>query len=216
VRTFIHHEFSELIRIDSDAGRIYETPTGTRYPSITTVTGLLSKDAIIEWRKRVGEQEANRISKRASDRGTAIHTLCEDYLRGKELNINPFDYDMFKSMKPHLDKIDNIHALESKLYSDHLAVAGTVDCIGEYDGKFAVIDFKTSSKVKEKSDISNYFMQTSAYAVAFEERTGIPVSKMIIIMGVDNSEPLLFVEKRDNWIYSFIQLREEYRKWKRF
>ena len=168
----------------------------------------------MEWRERVGEQEANRVSTRASNRGTRIHKLCEDYLKDIPNEPNMFDLEMYKSLVPHLDRINNIHALESKLYSDHLQVAGTVDCVAEYDGKLAVIDFKTASRVKEKSEILNYFMQTSAYAVAFEERTGIPVSRMIVIMGVDDNEPLLFVEKRDNWIDSFIQLREDYRKWK--
>lgn len=214
MKNFIHHEFGELKRIDSDAGRVYETPTGLRYPSVTAVTGLLSKDSIMEWRKQVGEEAANTISQRASKRGTAIHTLCEDYLNGKTLNVSPFDHEMFTSIKPHLDAVDNIHALESKLYSDHLQVAGTVDCIGEYEGRLSVIDFKTSSKVKSSEDISNYFMQCSAYAVAFEERTGIPVSRLTIIMGVDDHDPLIFTEKRDRWIDSFIKLRSDYRNWK--
>jgi len=214
MKNFIHHEFEELKRIDSDAGRVYETPTGLRYPSVTAVTGMLGKDSIMEWRKRVGEEEANRISQKASKRGTAIHALCEDYLYGKELNINPFDHEMFSSIKPHLDAIDNIHALESKLYSNHLSVAGTVDCIGEYEGRLSVIDFKTSSRVKSSDDISNYFMQCSAYAVAFEERTGIPVSRLTIIMGVDDHDALIFTEKRDRWIDSFIKLRSDYFNWK--
>ena len=214
MKNFIHHNFQDLKRIDSEAGRVYETPSGKRYPSVTAVTGLQNIKSIMEWRERVGEQEANRVSTRASNRGTRIHKLCEDYLKGIPNEPNMFDLEMYKSLVPHLDRINNIHALESKLYSDHLQVAGTVDCVAEYDGKLAVIDFKTASRVKEKSEILNYFMQTSAYAVAFEERTGIPVSRMIVIMGVDDNEPLLFVEKRDNWIDSFIQLREDYRKWK--
>jgi len=214
MRNFIHHDFGELKQINSEAGRVYETPTGLRYPSVTAVTGLLGKDAIIEWRKRVGEAEANRISQRASKRGTAIHSLCENYLLSEPLNISPFDHELFQSIRPHLDAIDNVHALESKLYSNHLAVAGTVDCIAEYEGRLAVIDFKTSSRVKSAEEISNYFMQCSAYAVAFEERTGIPVPRLTIIMGVDNEEPLIFHEKRDRWIDKFIQLRSDYRNWK--
>lgn len=214
MRNFIHHEFGDLKQINSEAGRVYETPTGLRYPSVTAVTGLLNKDSIIEWRKRVGDAEANRISQRASKRGTAIHALCEDYLHGKELNINPFDHEMFSSIRPHLDAINNVHALESRLYSDHLTVAGTVDCIAEYEGRLSIIDFKTSSRVKSAEEISNYFMQCSAYAVAFEERTAIPVSRLTIIMGVDDHKALVFHEKRDNWIDKFIKLRSDYRKWK--
>lgn len=121
---------------------------------------------------------------------------------------------MWKSIQPHLDCINNIHALEDKLFSDYLEVAGTVDCIGEYDGNLSVIDFKTSSRLKSKDDIHDYFMQCSAYAVAFEELTNIPVSQLIIIMAVDDKQPLVFFEKRDNWISSFKDLREQYRSWK--
>ena len=121
---------------------------------------------------------------------------------------------MFNSIVPHLDCIDNIHALEEPLYSHHLQVAGTVDCIAEYNGKLSVIDFKTSSRAKLRDDVHGYFMQTSAYAVAFEELTGIPVSRLVIIMAVDNDEPIIFIEKRDDWIRGFISLREEYRRWK--
>lgn len=212
MKTFIDHGFTKLKRIDSPEGRKYETPSGRTYPSVTTITGFKSKQSIIEWRQRVGEEEANRISRRASNRGTQIHTLCEDYLLGKHVQPSIFDQEIFKSIVPHLDKIDNIHALESPLYSHHLQVAGTVDCIAEYEGKLAVIDFKTSAKIKERDWITGYFIQTSAYAVAFEELTGIPVGRMIIIMGVDNEKPLIFKERRDDWIGEFKNLRAEYLK----
>jgi genome maintenance exonuclease 1 len=166
----------------------------------------------MEWRKKVGEEAANKISNRAATRGTRIHTLCESYLRGESTEPDIFDQEIYKGLVPYLDKINNIHALEDPLYSDHLEVAGTVDCIAEYDGKLAVIDFKTSSKVKQRDWITGYFMQTSAYAVAFEERTGIPVGRMVIIMGVDDHEPLIFEEKRDDWIGEFVKLRQEYKQ----
>lgn len=214
MKTFIDHNFQPLKRIDSPNGRVYQTPTGKAYPSVTSVTGLLGKDAILAWRKRVGEAEANKISARASSRGTKIHSYCENYLLNEHFVVDPFDHYMFNSLKPHLDKIDNIHALESKLYSDYLEVAGTVDCIAEYEGKLSVIDFKTSGRIKYKEDIPGYFIQCSAYAVAFEERTGIPVSRIVIIMGVDNENPLIFKEKRDNWVEQFMDLREQFRSWK--
>jgi genome maintenance exonuclease 1 len=212
MRNFIHHEFGRLERYTNPEGkRIYKTPSGKSYPSVTSVTGLFGKEAIMEWRKRVGEEEATRISTRAATRGTKVHTLCEHYLLGKPLNIDMFDIEMFNGIKPYLDKIENVHALESQLYSDHLQVAGTVDCIAEYEGNLSVIDFKTSSRVKTRDDIHNYFMQTAAYAVAFEERTGIPVGRMVVIMGVDNDSPIIFKEKRDTWIGDFIELRTQYR-----
>lgn len=211
--TFIHHDFPKLDRDTSpDGKRVYKTPSGRAYPSITSVTGLHSKTSIMEWRKRVGEEEANRISTRAANRGTRVHQLCEDYLKTGNANPDIFDVEIFNSIKPHLNSIDNVHCLETPLYSDHLRVAGTVDCIAEFNGKLAVIDFKTASRVKERDEIHNYFMQTSAYAVAFEERTGIPVGRMVIIMAIDNEQPKIFIEKRDVWIGGFIELRETYGK----
>jgi len=172
--------------------------------------GSLSKDSILEWRKRVGEEEANRVSARAGARGTRVHQLCEDYLRLGTATPDIFDAEMFGSIKFLLDQIDNIHCLETPLWSDHLQVAGTVDCIAEFQGKLSVIDFKTASKLKSRDDIHGYFMQTSAYAVAFEELTGIPVGRLVILMGVDNENPLVFNEKRDVWIGGFKELRNDF------
>ena len=208
----IKHDIPELARIDSASGRVYQTPSGKAYPSVTSVLGLLGKAEILEWRKRVGEEEANKVSARAARRGTAIHSLCEDYLLNKDVNPGPFDLETFRSISPYLDKINNIHCLETKLYSDFLQVAGTVDCIAEYEGKLSIIDFKTSKRVKTRDDIHGYFMQTAAYAVMFEERTGIPVGRLVVIMSVDDDKPLVFKEKRDDWINRFIELREDYSK----
>lgn len=212
--TFQHikHDIDKLVRVDSTNGRIYQTPTGKSYPSVTSVLGILGKKEIMEWRARVGEEEANRVSARAARRGTAVHTLCENYLLNKEVEPGPFDLETFNSIRPFLDRINNIHCLETQLYSDYLQVAGTVDCIAEFDGKTSIIDFKTSKRIKTRDDIHGYFMQTSAYAVMFEERTGIPVGKLVIIMSVDDEKPLLFVEKRDDWIHKFIELRQDYSK----
>jgi hypothetical protein len=210
----IHHDLQRLQRVTTPEGRLYQTPSGKSYPSVTTITGLLGKEAIIAWRKRVGDEEANRISTKAANRGTKIHSLCESYLNNEHVEADFFHKEMWNSILPELRKIDNVHCLESPLYSDHLQVAGTVDCIAEYEGKLSVIDFKTSKRIKSREDIHNYFMQCSAYAVAFEERTGIPVSRIVIIMGVDDEEPLIFKEKRDDWIDKFIELRNYYREQK--
>ena len=211
--THIDHDIAKLKRIDGPNGRVYETPSGKAYPSVTAVTGLHGKAEIFAWRKRVGEEEANRISKRATTRGTRVHSLCEDYLSNKEVLVDMFDQHTFKSMKSSLDRINNIHCLETQLYSDHLRVAGTVDCIAEFDGKLSVIDFKTSSRLKTRDEIHSYFQQCSAYAVMFEERTGIPVGKLVVIMSVDGEDTAsIFVEKRNDWIEEFIELREDYSK----
>lgn len=208
-------EFPKLKRVTADNGsRVYETPSGKAYPSVTTVTGLLKKQAIMEWRKKVGEEEANKISSKAASRGTRIHGLCEQYLLNKEVVPNMFDMDMWQNMKPYLHSINNIYALEQPLFSDHLEVAGTVDCIAEYNGKMSVIDFKTSRRLKHRDDIHDYFMQCSAYAVAFEEMTKIPVPQLVVLIAVDDEKPLVFVEKRNTWINGFRDLRAEYKKWK--
>lgn len=213
--THIHHEIDQLIRLDESGGRVYQTPTGQKYPSVTAVTGILSQASIQEWRKRVGEEVANRISLKATTRGTRVHALCEDYLRNKQVSPDMFDIETFNGLKPELDKIDNIRCLETPLFSHHLKVAGTVDCIADYDGKRSVIDFKTSSKTKAIEDIGHYFMQTAAYAVMFEERTGIPVSNLVIIMAVDDgNRAVIYKQKRDDWIGQFLDIREDYFKLK--
>lgn len=213
MKKFIHHDLPELERITNvDGKRVYKTPSGQLYPSVTSVTGFLAKKEIMEWRNRVGEEEANRVSARATGRGTRIHSLCEQYLLGKSPKADIFEYEMFESMKCRLDEIDNIHCLETPLYSDFLRVAGTVDCIAEFRGKLSVIDFKTASSSKDRNDIHNYFMQCAAYSVAFEERTKIPVGRLVIFMGSDDAvHPRLFIEKRDDWIEKFRELRLEYK-----
>jgi hypothetical protein len=205
-------EFPKLNRVTTEDGtRVYETPTGETYPSVTTVVSLVKKDIINEWRKRVGEDEANRISSTAARRGTRIHTLCEHYISNKQVQPEIFDVEMWNRFRPLLHNINNVYAIEQALYSHHLEVAGTVDCIAEYDGKLSVIDFKTSKRIKSRDDIHDYFMQCSAYAVAFEEMTDIPVPQIVILMAVEDEDPLVFVEKRNTWIDKFKDLRLDYK-----
>jgi CRISPR/Cas system-associated exonuclease Cas4 (RecB family) len=209
----VNTEIDELESVSENGKRFYLTPDGNKYPSVTTVTSLYTMKAIMEWRKRVGEEEANRISGKASHRGTRVHLMCEDYLSNRDhinKKVMPNHKEMFGSIQPYLDKIDNIHTLEGSLYSHHLRVAGRVDCIGEYNGRLAIIDFKTANRYKEKDKIKNYFMQASAYAVMFEERTGIPVDKLVIIGAVEGEEPFVYEEKRDNYIKDFVDLRAQY------
>lgn len=213
---FTHKSVSldELTTQTLDGKRFYATPDGKLYPSVTTVMSILNKDAIMEWRRRVGEEVANKISSRAARRGTKMHTVCENYLLNKDVSKTmPDTMALFKSIKPIIDKyIDNVYAIEAPLYSHHLRVGGRVDCIAEYDGKLAIIDYKTSSRQKDESQIENYFMQCAAYAVMFEERTGIPVSRIAIVMAVENDNPLTFVKKRDAYIDKFISLRKQYQQ----
>ena len=210
-----NHTQIELLDLESqedkEGKRFYKTPKGIWYPSITTVLSYMNKDSIAAWRKRVGEEEANRISFAAMQRGTRLHSICENYIKNQldYKTISPFDIDMFKSIKPILDQnIDKIHTQEAALYSEYLAVAGRVDLVANYDGKLSIIDFKTARKPKKKEYITNYFMQAAAYAVMFEERTSLPISRIVIIMAVENEPPIVFVEKRDNYIYDFIKFRK--------
>jgi len=205
----------ELSREDTEQGRMYVVPSGKRLPSVTTVLGWAKRDSLVEWRRRVGEEEANKISRKAATRGTKVHTVCEKFLRNDANFLDGLDIgtaDLFGTLYPILnERIDDINAIETPLYSEHLGVAGTVDCIGRFDGKRSVIDFKTSNRPKKIEWIDNYFMQTACYGVMFEERTGIAVPNLVIIIAVDNNEPQIFVEKRDKWIDKAIAAIKEYR-----
>jgi len=183
-----------------DGKRYYTLEDGTKLPSVTTVLGAQKKDAIMAWRKRVGEVEANRISKAATGRGTNVHTLCERYLNNESLgDIMPDAKEMFKSIKPLLNRINNIHYQEQALWSKQLGMAGRVDCIGEFDGVLSVIDFKTSKKIKSKVEIEDYFWQTSAYALMYEELIGASINNLVIIMAVEMNN-LYYSKKKQNII----------------
>ena len=208
-------EFPQLVRENFEGKRVYKTESGDRFPSVTTVLGHKSKPAIKAWRKRVGAKTANKISRQASVRGTKIHSLCEDYVNNDDLDFDKLSFvevDMFNQMKPLIDRIDNIHCVEQFLYSEHLRLAGQADCIAEFDGRLSIIDFKTSAKPKSKSYIKNYFAQCAAYAIMFEERTGIPIDTSVIIIGVQADESQLFVEKRDNYTEYLLECRDLYEK----
>lgn len=210
-------EFQELVTETIDGKRFYVTPEGKKYPSVTTVSGFATAKNIKKWRERVGEEAASKISTQASIRGTKVHQLCEDYLNN---NINykeghmPVNIQAFNSIKPLLDKhINNIIMQECPLYSDYLEVGGRVDCIAEWDGVLSVIDFKTSRKTKKKEWIKGYMMQESAYCVMFEERTKIPIKQIVTVITVDDEEPQVFVEDRDNYIWDFINVRKEFKSY---
>ena len=205
-------QFDEVETVTLNGKRHYKTPKGN-FPSITTVLSILSRDGIKAWRERVGEKEANRISNQASRRGTNVHLMCEQYVNN-ELDASefmPHEKAMFNSIKPILkERIDNVYAQEMPLWSSYLGVAGRVDCIAEYDGRLSVIDYKTSSKPKKKEWIGSYFQQASAYCVMFEERTGIPIDKIVIVIAVENADAQVFVEKRDNHILDCMGTIEKY------
>ena len=193
--------------------RSYTLPDGSSVPSVTTVLGAMKKDAIMAWRKKVGEEKANQISKKASGRGTNVHSMCEEYLNNEELGVYmPDAIEMFLSIKPYLNKINNIHYQEQALWSTQLGMAGRVDCIAEYEGELSVIDFKTSKRVKSHEDIEDYFWQTTAYALMYEELVGIPIHNLVIIMAVEDNKPLIFKQKTEDHIEGLVKAIDYYHK----
>lgn len=205
----------ELERETIDGVRYYTVPNGDeviKLPSITSVTSFYNRQVFAEWRRKVGEQEANKVTKAATSRGTDMHSLCESHLKNEKLpSVQPLSQYLFKQAKPYLDKINNIHALEDSLYSTILGVSGTVDCIAEYDGDLAVIDFKTSKKPKPVEWIENYFVQAAAYACMFYEMTDIPVKKLVILMSCENGEVVEYIIDSDEKM-KYIKLLVKYIK----
>ena len=222
MRNFIHEKidlgYDDLIADTQSTGRTYATPDGSRYPSITTVLSILSEEAIAKWRARVGDEEANRVGQRASGRGTLVHSIVERYLKNEDTTeFLPHIRQSLENLRPILDeRIGTIYGLEVPLYSVYLGVAGRCDCVAEFDGVPSIIDFKTSRRVKKKEHISNYFAQMAGYAVMWEERTGIPITNTVVIMDVDDNEPLLFKEHRDNHIQLLLDTKKEYDRRKLF
>ena len=217
---FIHEKidmgYENLDRRDSPDGRRYVTLDGNAYPSVTTVLSILSEESIAKWRKRVGEEEANRIGQRAATRGTAVHSLIEKYLKNEQDcrdGFLPHVVQSLENLKPLLDKhVTKVYAQEVPLYSDHLQLAGTCDCVCEWDGVPTIVDWKTSRRPKKKANIGNYFMQLAAYAVMWEERTGMPIQQTRIVMDVDDFHPVMYKETRDAWIDKLIEVRDEYNR----
>ena len=179
--------------------RFYVTPEGNKYPSITTVLSDRNKEGIVKWRESVGNDVANQVMRQAASRGTAVHTLIENYLNNEELSKQAvLPVALFVTMKSELDNINNIRIQEGGLYSDKLGVAGRVDCIAEYKGKISVIDFKTSTKEKKEAWVENYFIQGSAYCEMYEERFLQPIEQVVILIVTEDGAVQTFIkDKRD-------------------
>jgi genome maintenance exonuclease 1 len=216
----------QLQRETIDGVRYYKVPNGDellKLVSITSVTSHHNRHIFEDWRKRVGEEEANKINKQATSRGTDLHSMVENYL----LNIpelpekSLISKHLFRIINPELNKINNIYALESSLYSKQLGIAGTVDCIAEYNGELAIIDFKTSKKAKPREWIEHYFVQAAAYACMFYELTNIPVKKLVILMACEDGDCVVYeeydkmkyIKLLSNYIKDFIETKlKEYGK----
>ena len=196
-----------------DGVRYYTLPSGKKAPSITSITSFYNRQTFINWRKKIGEEEANKITKVATDRGTKFHDLVEKYLSNEDVSslkdVLPSTKARWIAARESLNKIDNIHALEKPLYSEYFGIAGRVDCIAEYEGELAVIDFKTSKKIKPEKWLQNYFVQETAYACMYYEMTGISVKKIVTLMVADNGDVKVYekTNKRD-----YIKLLTKYIK----
>ena len=210
--TFIHENHLgdlELNKKETKGIRLYNLPNGEWVPSITSVTSFYNRQIFVNWRKRVGIEEANRITKKATTRGTDFHEAAQAYLENRDMvweDYLPATRFMFHHATPYLDRINNIHAIERTLYSEYYGLAGRVDCIAEYEGELAVIDFKTSEKIKPEKWLENYFVQEMFYAAAYYELTKIPVKKLITIMVTPGGEVKVF-DKRNKGDYIKLLVR---------
>ena len=207
----------ELATETIDKKRYYITPDGNKYPSITTVLSTRNKQGLFEWRKRVGDSVANHISRTAASRGTKVHQMCEDYLNNnfdiEKHKKNFLPYCLFTQLSEKaLCKIDNIRAQEIALWSDKYMLAGRVDCIAEYDGVLSVIDFKTSSRERKEEYNQNYYIQASAYAEMFEERTAQSIDQIVILVVTEDGVVQEFVKDKAEFIPLIEEVCTDFRK----
>lgn len=189
-----------LERETIDGVRYYKIPNDEELLKLVSITSVIShynKEFFAKWRKKVGEDKANEITRKATSRGTDFHTLTEHLLKNDELptgSVQPLAEFLYLIAKDELKNINKIHGLETALYSKELGVAGTVDCIAEYNGELSIIDFKTSKKAKPRDWIDHYFVQCAAYACMLYEMTGIIVKKFVIIMACEDGDCVVYEE----------------------
>ena len=215
-------ELQPIKATNSDGVRLYNTPEGNKYPSITTVLSVRNKKGLMEWRKRVGNDVANHVARTAAARGTKVHHMCEDYLNNMEFNFpndwarhkrNFLPYCLFGQLKNKvLCNVDNIYAQEAGLYSDKYKVAGRVDCIAEYNGVPSIIDFKTSTKERADKWNENYYIQGSAYAEMFGERTGIEISQVVILVVTEDGTVQEFIKEKYDYLEALVETVAEWSK----
>ena len=194
--------------------RFYLTPEGGVFPSITTVLSVRKREGLSEWRKRVGEDVANYISRTAANRGTKVHQMVEDFLNNQEIekdNRQFLPFCLFQQLKPHLESsINNIYAQECGLWSDKYQVAGRVDCIAEYNGVPSIIDFKTSKSERNDDWNLDYYIQASAYAEMFEERTGTPIEQIVILVVTEDGQVQEFIKKKHEYLPLLVETIEQF------
>ena len=208
-------EIPELSTKNVNRKRFYQTPDGKLYPSITTVLQRRKMEGLMEWRKRVGDDVANYVARTAAHRGTKVHHMCEDFLNNnfdEEVHKKNFlPYVLFGQLKPVLmQKVNNILAQECGLYTDKYRVAGRVDCIAEYNGVKSIIDFKTSRKERNDDWNESYYIQASAYAEMFEERTGIAINQIVILVVTEDGVVQEFVKDKGEYIPMLVEAIDDF------
>ena len=198
-------DYKDASTINIEGKRIYQISDDKFYPSITTVLGHTlepdKKNILDNWKKRVGNDKANKITQDAANRGTNVHLMLERYLNNEDPLLESFPEEhtrMFKSLRLELKRINKVYGQEIVLYSNFLGIAGRCDLIAEYQGVLSIIDYKTSSRVKSSDDISDYWIQCSFYLQAHNEMYGTDIKKMVIMMGVDNKLPMIFKKTIDD------------------
>ena len=202
-----------------DGKRVYATPNGEFYPSITTVIGSNAKKqaGLARWRARVGKEKAAAISSRSASRGTKFHSITEDYLNNeldiKKYKDSPLPVVMFEQTKKTFDRIGNIYLQEAFLYSKHLEVAGRVDLVAEFDGELSIVDFKTSAEPKREAYLYDYFIQETAYACCFQELYSLTVKQLVTIVACENGETQVVIKPpKKEYLLQLIQYIDEYQK----
>ena len=196
-----------------DGFRFYDID-GKAYPSVTSVLGIKKKAELQGWREKIGENVANWEMGRAARRGKATHLLVEEYLKGKtpsERGVLPLG--LFKLLRPYIDQIDNIHLLETIMYSPKLTIAGQVDCVAEFNGKLSVIDFKTANKERQESWINNYFLQTTAYAQMYEETFGKSIDQIVILLASEDGSVQNFIKEKKDYMTPLMKSIDEFYKY---
>ena len=202
-----------------DGKRVYATPNGEFYPSITTVIGNNAKKqaGLAKWRARVGKEKAAAISSRSASRGTKFHSITEDYLNNeldiKKYKDSPLPVVMFEQTKKTFNRIGNIYLQEAFLYSKHLEVAGRVDLVAEFDGELSIIDFKTSAEPKREAYLYDYFIQETAYACCFQELYSLTVKQLVTIVACENGETQVVIKPpKKEYLLKLIQYIDEYQQ----
>lgn len=220
MKTFDHVgiEPIEMDTVTIDGKRYYVTPTGNRYPSITTVISNNSKKqaGLAKWRQRVGKDKAQATSTRAAGRGTRYHKLVEDYLNNEldksKYHDMPLPWFMFNTSQKVLDRINNIYLQEAALYSDTLEIAGRVDCIAEFDGELSIIDFKTSAKQKKEQYLFDYYVQECGYACMLQEVYGLTVKQLVTIVATEEGEAQVsIVPPKKEYLITLQEYIQEYK-----